>query len=396
MRSNVISYLKVFWGFKMDFELSNEQQLLKDSVSRLIADNYDLQKRGAIIKSADGYSKTVWKQLTDLGLLGLSFSSKYGGFDGGPVEQMIVLEAFGTGLLIEPYLATIVLSGTAIQSAADENKKSELLSAISNGDLLMAFAHGERLSRYQLSQVETKAQLENGTWILNGEKTTVLHGGIADTIIVTARTKGSDRSTDGISLFLVPAKTKGITINNYPTIDGMQAADIKLSNVSVPQNALLGECDKGFLIIEKIEQHGIAAVAAESVGAMQCVLDMTVDYLKTRTQFGRPIGDFQVLQHRAADMYVAVEEARSIAIYAAMMTTEKDTEKRRHAMATTKAQIGVSCREVGQGGVQLHGGIGITEEYAIGHYFKRLSMIERQFGDVEHHMTTLSMMDSPD
>ena len=360
-----------------------------------MADNYDLQKRGTIIKSDDGYSKAVWKQLAELGLLGLSFSSDYGGFDGGPVEQMIVLEAFGAGLLIEPYLATIVLSGSAIQSAAHETKKSELLNAISAGDHLMAFAHNERLSRYQLSQVETKAQLENGNWILNGEKTTVLHGGIADTIIVSARTKGSNQSSDGISLFLVPAKTTGVTLNSYPTIDGMQAADIKLSNVSVPQNALLGECDKGFLIIENIEQHGIAAVAAESVGAMQCVLDMTVDYLKTRTQFGRPIGDFQVLQHRAADMYVAVEEARSIAIYAAMMTTETDIEKRRHAMATTKAQIGISCREVGQGGVQLHGGIGITEEYAIGHYFKRLSMIERQFGDVEHHMTTLSMMDSP-
>ena len=380
----------------MDFELSNEQQLLKDSVSRLMADNYDLQKRATIIKSDDGYSKAVWKQLADLGLLGLSFSSDYGGFDGGPVEQMIVLEAFGAGLLIEPYLATIVLSGSAIQSAAHETKKSELLNAISAGDHLMAFAHNERLSRYQLSQVDTKAQLENGNWILNGEKTTVLHGGIADTIIVSARTQGSNQSIDGISLFLVPAKTTGVTLNSYATIDGMQAADIKLSNVSVPQNALLGECDKGFLIIENMEQHGIAAVAAESVGAMQCVLDMTVDYLKTRTQFGRPIGDFQVLQHRAADMYVAVEEARSIAIYAAMMTTETDIVKRRHAMATTKAQIGISCREVGQGGVQLHGGIGITEEYAIGHYFKRLSMIERQFGDIEHHMTTLSMMDSPD
>ena len=380
----------------MDFELSNEQQLLKDSVSRLMADNYDLQKRATIIKSDDGYSKALWKQLAELGLLGLSFSSDYGGFDGGPVEQMIVLEAFGAGLLIEPYLATIVLSGSAIQSAAHETKKSELLNAISAGDHLMSFAHSERLSRYQLSQVETKAQLENGNWILNGEKTTVLHGGIADTIIVSARTKGSNQSSDGISLFLVPAKTTGVTLNSYPTIDGMQASDIKLSNVSVPQNALLGECDKGFLIIENMEQHGIAAVAAESVGAMQCVLDMTVDYLKTRTQFGRPIGDFQVLQHRAADMYVAVEEARSIAIYAAMMTTETDIAKRRHAMATTKAQIGISCREIGQGGVQLHGGIGITEEYAIGHYFKRLSMIERQFGDVEHHMTTLSMVDSPD
>ena len=380
----------------MDFELSNEQQLLKDSVSRLITENYDLKSRQNIIQSANGYSQEMWQQLADLGLLGLSFSSEHGGFDGGPVEQMIVMEAFGAGLVIEPYLSTVILGGNALKLSANGSSKSELLKKISTGDHLIAFAHSERHSRYQLSHVKTKAHVENNNWVLNGEKTTVIHAGVADTLIISARTKGTNDSTDGISLFLVPAKTNGVTLRSYPTIDGMRATDIQLSNVSLPENALLGKCDNSYLIIENIEQQGIAAVAAESVGAMQCVLDMTVEYLKTRTQFGRPIGDFQVLQHRAADMYVAVEEARSIAIYAAMMVMEVDIEKRRHAMSTTKAQIGLSCREVGQGGVQLHGGIGITEEYAIGHYFKRLSMIERQFGDFEHHMTILSMMDPPE
>ena len=378
----------------MDFELSSEQQLLKDTVNRLVNDQYDLQSRANIIESSKGWSPDIWERLADLGLLGLPFSSEDGGFDGGPVEQLIVLEAFGSALVIEPYLATVILSGTAIKLLASSPKKSEIVQAISNGKHLLAFAHSERLSRYQLSHVETTAHLENGKWVLNGEKTTVLHAGIADTLIISARTKEDKNSSNGISLFLVPAKTKGITIRNYPTIDGMQAADIKITNLLISKDTMLGKVDEGYLAIENIEQHGIAAVAAESVGAMQSVLDMTVEYLKTRKQFGRPIGDFQVLQHRAADMYIALEEARSIAIFAAMMVTELDVEKRRHAMATTKAQIGISCREVGQGGVQLHGGTGVTEEYAIGHYFKRLSMIERQFGDVEHHMTILSMMET--
>ena len=228
--------------------------------------------------------------------------------------------------------------------------------------------------------------------MLDGEKTTVIHGGDANTLIVSARTSGSKDDAAGISLFVVPANTAGVTIRAYPTIDGMRGADITFASVKLPADALLGETDMAYGVIEHAEQHGIAAVAAESVGAMQASLDISVEYLKTRTQFGRPIGEFQVLQHRAADMYVAVEEARSIAIYAAMMVTEPDPYVRRHAMATAKVQIGLSAREVGQGGVQLHGGIGITEEYAVGHYFKRLSMIERQFGDVEHHMSLLASM----
>jgi pimeloyl-CoA dehydrogenase small subunit len=376
----------------MDFELSSEQQLLKDSADRLIADRYDMRARGKILESETGWSREIWSTLAELGFLGLPFKAEDGGFDGGPVEQMLVLEAFGRGLLVEPYLATVVLGGSAITLAADPARRTEILGSVAAGERLLAFAHGERHSRYRLRQVETTARREGGHWVLNGEKTTVIHGGEAESLIVSARTGGGKDDEEGISLFLVPADAPGITVRSFPTIDGMRGADIAFRSVELPADALLGEADRAYGVIEHVEQHGIAAVAAEGLGAMQAALDMTVEYLKTRTQFGRPIGDFQVLQHRAADMYVAVEEARSIAIYAAMMVSEPDPTIRRHAMATAKAQIGHSAREVGQGGVQLHGGIGITEEYAVGHYFKRLSMIERQFGDAEHHMSLLAAM----
>ena len=376
----------------MDFDFSNEQQLLKDSVDRLIAERYDLRARGKILASDAGWSREIWTVLADLGLLGLPFSADDGGFGGGPVEQMIVLEAFGRGLLVEPYLASVVLGGSAVALAGSDDRRADILGALAEGRRFLCFAHGERLSRYRLRQVETTARLDGDGWVLDGEKTTVIHGGEADTLIVSARTSGGIDDEDGISLFVVPASTPGVTVRAYPTIDGMRGADIHLASVTLPKDALLGAADQAYPVIEQVEQHGIAAVAAESVGAMQAALDMTVEYLKTRTQFGRPIGEFQVLQHRAADMYVAVEEARSIAIYAAMMVHEPDPIQRRHAMATAKAQIGVSAREVGQGGVQLHGGIGMTEEYAVGHYFKRLSMIERQFGDVEHHLSLLASM----
>jgi pimeloyl-CoA dehydrogenase small subunit len=377
----------------MDFELSNEQQLLKDSADRLIADRYDMQARNKILESDGGWSREIWSTLADLGFLGLPFKAEDGGFDGGPVEQMLILEAFGRGLLVEPYLASVVLGGSAVALAGAPERRAEFLGGVASGERLLAFAHGERLSRYRLRQVETTARREGDGWVLDGEKTTVIHGGDADTLIVSARTSGGKDDEAGISLFVVPANIAGVTRRAYPTIDGMRGADITLSGVKLPAGALLGEADNAFGVIEHVEQHGIAAVAAESVGAMQASLDISVEYLKTRTQFGRPIGDFQVLQHRAADMFVAVEEARSIAIYAAMMVSEPDPLVRRHAMATAKVQIGLSAREVGQGGVQLHGGIGITEEYAVGHYFKRLSMIERQFGDVEHHMALLASMD---
>ena len=380
----------------MNFELSNEQQLLKDSVDRLIADRYEFQTRGKILESDAGWSRTIWSTLADLGFLGLPFSAEDGGFGGGPVEQMIIQEAFGRGLLVEPYLATVILGGSAIALAASAELRADILGGVAEGKRLLAFAHGERLSRYRLRQVETTARrVGRDGWVLDGEKTTVIHGGAADTLVVSARTSGGKDDEAGISLFVVPANTAGITVRAYPTFDGMRGADITFESVGLTSDALLGEADKAYPVIEHVEQHGIAAVAAESIGLMQAAMDMSVEYLKTRTQFGRPIGEFQVLQHRAADMYVAVEEARSIAIHAAMMVGEADPVVRRQAMATAKAQIGVSAREVGQSGVQLHGGIGITEEYAIGHYFKRLSMIERQFGDVEHHMALLASLEKP-
>jgi len=376
----------------MDFEFSSEQQILKDSVDRLIADRYDQKARGAIINSKTGWSPEIWSTLAELGFLALPFSEADGGVGGGPVEQMITLEAFGTGLLVEPYLATVVLGGGAVALAGSAEQRTEILSGICNGTRLLAFAHGERLSRYRLSQVETTARRVGDGWVLDGEKTTVIHGGEADTLVVSARSNGNSDEELGLSLFLVPSNAEGVVRHAYPTFDGMRGADINFQSVSVPRAALLGVVDRAYGTIEQVTELGIAAVSAEAVGAMQAALDITVEYLKTRNQFGRPIGDFQVLQHRAADMYIAVEGARSIAIYAAMMVHDPDPEERHRAMSTAKAQIGTSARTVGQSGVQMHGGIGITEEYAIGQYFKRLTMIERQFGDTDHHMAQLAAM----
>ena len=376
----------------MDFEFSNEQQLLKDTIDRLIADRYDQKARGAIVGSETGWSREIWSTLADLGFLALPFVEAHGGIGGGPVEQMIALEAFGTGLLVEPYLATVVLGGGAVALGGSAEQRIAILSGVCDGTRLLAFAHAERLSRYRLSRVKTMARCAGDGWVLDGEKTTVVHGGDADTLVVSARTNGGFDDRAGLSLFLVPSDSEGVTVRAYPTFDGMRAADINFQSVSVPSTALLGDADQAYPTIEQVTQRGIAAVSAEAVGAMQAALDITVKYLKTRNQFGRPIGDFQVLQHQAADMYIAVEEARSIAIYAAMMAHDSDTEERWRAISTAKAQIGTSARTVGQAAVQLHGGIGITEEYAVGHYFKRLTMIERQFGDTEHHMAQLAAM----
>jgi pimeloyl-CoA dehydrogenase small subunit len=370
----------------MDFDLSEEQSLLRDQVARLVSDEYGVEQRRAYARESGGFSAARWAQYAELGLLALPFAEALGGIGGGAVETMIVMEGFGRGLVLEPYLATVILGGGLVRLAGSEAQQQELVPAIAAGKLRLAFAHGERQARYDLAEVATTARHEGGNYVLDGKKSVVLHGDSADRIIVSARTAGGPRERDGISLFLVPAGAAGLTIQGYPTVDGLRAAEVTLSAVRLPEAALLGPADHALPVIEHVVDLAIAALCAEAVGVMSVMHELTVDYLKTRRQFGVPIGSFQALQHRAVDMFVALEQARSMAYFATVMSEAGDAAERGTALSAAKVQIGRSGKFVGQQAVQLHGGIGMTMEYKLGHYFKRMSVIDMQFGDADHHL----------
>ena len=374
----------------MDFELSEEQRLLKDSVDRLLADRYDFEARRRHMDSPDGWGRDIWRQYAELGLLGLPFDEKHGGFGGGPVETAIVMEAFGRALALEPYLATVVLGGGLVRLAGNDAQRGAILPKIADGSLLLAFAHAERQSRYDLGDVTTLAKKDGAGYVLSGAKSLVLHGDSADQFVVSARISGERRDRDGIGLFLVDGKANGLARRGYQTADGLRAAEITLEDVRVAADAALGVPGKAFPAIERIVHEAIAALAAEAVGAMTAMHEMTVEFLRTRKQFGVPIGSFQVLQHKAVDMLVAIEQARSIMFYGTMMSAEPDADARGKAMSAVKAQIGNSSRIVGQIGTQLHGGIGMTMEYKGGHYFKRLAIIDSMFGNADHHLKALA------
>jgi len=377
----------------VDFDLSEEQQLLKDSVDRLMADRYAFEKRKTYQASAEGWSREVWAQYAELGLLGLPFAEADGGFGGGPVETMLVMEAFGRVLALEPYLASIVLAGGVLRRAANAAQRQALIPKIAAGELVLALAHSEPQSRYDLFDVATTARREGETYILDGEKGLVLNGDSADKLIVAARTSGGRRDPAGIGLFLVEADAPGLTQRGYPTQDGGRAAEIALAGVRIEPGDVVGDPAGGLPVLESVADDAIAALCAEAVGAMEEALTQTVAYLKTRKQFGVTIGSFQALQHRASDMFVALEQARSMACYAAMMANEADVAERRKAISAAKVQIGQSARFIGQQSIQLHGGMGMTMETMIGHLFKRLAMIERQFGDVDYHLEKLADTD---
>jgi pimeloyl-CoA dehydrogenase small subunit len=372
----------------MDFDFTEEQRLLKESVDRFIADRYEFEQRKGFAKSEAGYSSDNWKQFADLGLLAIPFAEEHGGFGGGPIETMIVMEAFGRGLVLEPYFPTVVLGGSLLRHGGSEAQKSELIPKIASGDLGVAFAHGERQARYDLADVETRAKKSGAGYLLNGEKSLVLNGDSADMLIVSARVAGSQRERSGIGLFLVNANAKGVSRRGYPTQDGLRAAEISLSGVEVAADRIISE--DALPIIERVVDEAIAALAAEAVGAMAEMHALTVDYLKTRKQFGVAIGAFQALQHRAVDMFVALEQARSMAMLATMMSAEDDAETRTRAISGAKVQIGRSAKIVGQGAIQLHGGVGMTMELKVGHYFKRATMIDVMFGDADHHLARLA------
>lgn len=371
----------------MDFDLTDEQRLLADSVGRLVTDRYgDFEKRKAHRAEPRGWSAANWARFAEMGLLGLPFAEAEGGFGAGPVETMLVMEAFGRGLVVEPFLATVVLGGGLLKRAGSAAQRAELIPALVEGSLTLAFAHQERQARHDLHDVATTAKRDGAGWVLDGAKGVVLHGDSADRLIVSARSAGARRDRAGLSLFLLDPATPGVTRRGYATQDGLRGAEVVLDGVRLPAEALLGEEGAALPLIELVVDEAIAATCAEALGAMEVLRDVTVDYLKQRVQFGQPIGNFQALQHRAADMLVATEQARSMAMYAAMMVQEGDAAARRTALSAAKALVGRLADQVGKEAIQLHGGIAMTEEYKAGHYFKRLAILAGLFGDVDHHL----------
>lgn len=369
----------------MDFELTDEQKMLEETVTRFVAETYDFQTREHALKSADGWSREAYAGLAEIGLLALPFAEEDGGFGGGGVEMMIVMEAIGRGLMVEPFFATVVLAGGVLRHGASREQRARIVPSLIAGEHLVALAHGERgLPRHTLD-ARTTAERTGEGWRIDGEKIAVLHGASADTLIVSART------AEGVSLFLVGAGRPGVGVEAARGYDGVPVAKVSLRGVEVAADALIGVVGEGGAILERVFEEATAALVAEGVGAMAATFDATVEYLKTRQQFGVPIGSFQALQHRAVEMLMQLELARSMAILAAL-SIEIDPAQRSRNISAAKAQIGKSGRIIGQEAVQMHGAIGITAELKVGHAFKRLTAIDALLGDRDWHLARLVEM----
>ncbi len=370
----------------MDFSFTEEQTLLRNSVQRFVQDRYDFDTRRAIISSPDGWRQDYWQQFAELGLLAAPFPEEVGGLGGSPVDTMVVMEEFGRGLVVEPYVPTVVLCGGAILHGGSQAQKETLLGEIVGGERVMALAFAEPKSRFALEDVSTTAKKSGAGYVLDGHKAVVIGAPWADSLIVSARTAGGQHDRSGITLFLVPKNASGVSCRDYPTVDGLRASEVTLESVSVDADAVIGPVDGGLALLERVIDEGIAAISAEASGAMKVLTDKTVDYSKNRKQFGVAIGKFQVLQHRMVDMYMMYEQAMSMT-YMVTLKLGLDEAERKRAASAAKVQIGKSARFVGQSAVQIHGGMGVTNELDVGHYFKRLTMIDTLFGNVDYHMT---------
>ena len=376
----------------MNFTLNETQEMLRDTLARFLADTYDFDKRRAMIASETGRDPGVWRALaTELGILGAPFAEEQGGLGGDAVETMIVMEQLGEAIAIEPYLQTVVIGGGALKAVGGAIA-DDLIPQIIGGEAVIAFAYAEPQGRYELHNLRTTAKKDPGSgsgagggWVLNGHKAVVYAAPWATHLLVTARTGGAQREESGVSLFLVEANRPGIVRRDYPTVDGFRASEIYFENASIPTDALLGDEGGALPLIERVVDEATAAVCAEGTGVMRRLHAGTMDYAKQRKQFGRAIADFQVLQHRMVDMFMEVEQAASMTLMATLKLSAAEAE-RKAAISQAKAKIGKGLRFTGQSAVQIHGGIGITEELAIGHYFKRATMIGGQFGSVDHHL----------
>jgi alkylation response protein AidB-like acyl-CoA dehydrogenase len=374
----------------MNFELTEDQVMLQDSLTRLLRDRYGFDARNKYLKSPEGRSPAAWSAFAGLGLLGLAIPEDHGGVGGDGVDIMIAMRAFGAALSVEPFLASVVLSAGVISAAGSAPQRAALLPAMIAGEAVYAFAHAERHSRYDLAYVETTARLENGCWHLDGEKIFVRHGDAAARIIVSARIAGSSRDKSGLALFLIDPAAPGVSRKAMRTQDRYPAANITFDGVKLAPGAVLGTAGEAYAVIERVADQAMAALCAEAVGCMEAAYGLTLEYLKTRQQFGVAIGSFQVLQHRAADMLVMLELARSMMLHASFMANDPDPAARHRAVAAAKVQVGKAGRFIGQQAIQLHGGIGTTEAYAVGHYLRRLIAIDTEFGDPEYHISQLA------
>ena len=369
----------------MNFELSEEQKMIQQSVERFVQENYDLTNRIKISSEDPGFSNEYWSSMAELGWLGLAFAEDDGGFGGNQIDTLVLMEQFGKGLVLEPFLANIVLGGGAIKRGASEALRKSIIPSLIEGNLQVTLAYAEEQSRFDLEDVATSALEENEDFIINGKKSMVLNAESADKIVVVTRTSGSQLDEQGISLFLVDSNSEGIDRENFPTVDGLRASEISFKDVRVSKENLLGEKDKGFEILKAVSNDAILALAAEAVGAMEVLYKDTVEYTQQREQFDHPLSDFQVLQHRMVDMFMEYEQCKSL-LFRATMETVQDPLLSQRTIHALKHLVGKSGIFVGESAVQLHGGMGVTEELRIGHFFKRLLVIDSQFGNSDFHL----------
>jgi alkylation response protein AidB-like acyl-CoA dehydrogenase len=355
-------------------------------VRRFVREHYSFEARRRILQSADGWSRKAWGELADLGLTALNIPEAHGGLNAGPVETMLVMNALGEGLILEPFLSAAVLTPALVTGLADDRAGDDLLPAIASGERIVILAHQEPSTRGELNHVGTRAEKSGDGYVLTGYKSVITHAGVADELLISARTAGKIGDTAGISIFRVDPRTAGVTLKAYRTIDGLTAADVDLKNVKLAASSIVGAEGQAFAAIEAAHDVALSALCAEAVGIMKASNAATLDYTRSRKQFGQPIAKFQVLQHRMADMYLHSEQATSMSYLAAIKCIDSDPLERRRALSAAKVVIGQAGRFIGQQAVQLHGGMGMTDELMVSHYFKRLTAIDLTFGDTDFHI----------
>ncbi|MCI4644927.1 MAG: acyl-CoA dehydrogenase family protein [Hyphomonadaceae bacterium] len=369
----------------MDFNFTEEQSMIRDSLARLIREQYDFETRRSVVESDAGWRPEMWAQFAELGLLMAPFSEEDGGLGGGAIDAMVVMEEFGKGLVVEPFVPSVVCGGGFLKHAGSVAQKEEYLAGIMSGEQIFAFAWAEPKGRYNYADLETTARKDGAGFVLNGHKAVVIGAPWASHFVVTARTAGDRRDRAGVSAFIVAKDAAGVTTRDYPTVDGRRASEVYFENVALSSEHLIGEVDGALSLVERVGDEATAALCAEACGAMGVAHAQTVEYSRTRKQFGVPIGKFQVLQHRMVDMFMEHEQSISMTYMATLKLDEPEIERKK-AVSAAKVRIGQAGRLVGQQAVQIHGGMGMTEELAVGHYFKRITMVDSEFGNVDYHL----------
>jgi len=373
----------------MNFSLNEVQLMLADSIEKFVSNDYDFESRQNYYSNDLGYSQKVWQTFAELGWTAVPFSEEDGGFDGGPIDMMVVMERLGRGLVVEPYLANVILAGGVLKRAASETQKAEWLTNLIGGELQATLAFAEPQARYDINNISTTAVSDGDNWVISGSKGYVLNGGNAELLIIPARTSGEQTEAGGITLFGVAADSAGVSIRDYETVDGLRAAEIDLTNVTVSSDRIIGELDGGFDVLHGAVSDATLAICAEAVGIMTVLTEKTIEYTKSRVQFGVPISSFQALQHRMVEMYTACEQSRSLMMWATM-TVADNSDDSAEAIHSLKYQIGIAGKRVGEEAVQIHGGMGVTWELDVAHYFKRLTAITLMFGNADWHLDRLA------